>query len=142
MTVTEMREKLREYCRKTYCDECKLLGGGWEEIAMGGCLSINASREEDLARAIAIIENKIETTEVAEDDPVNHPTHYTSGGIECLDALKASMTPIEYAGFLKGQVFKYIWRYRLKGKPVEDLKKARFYLDRLIQITEKEEVVV
>lgn len=73
-----------------------------------------------------------------EEDLVNHPSHYTSGGIECLDALEASMTPIEYAGFLKGQVFKYIWRYRLKGKPVEDLKKARFYLDRLIQITEKE----
>ena len=78
----------------------------------------------------------------SKDDPVNHPNHYTSGGIECLDALEASMSPIEYAGFLKGQVFKYIWRYRLKGKPLEDLKKARFYLDRLIQITEREEAVV
>jgi hypothetical protein len=74
-----------------------------------------------------------------EEDPVNRPSHYTSGGIECIDALEASMTPIEYAGFLKGQVFKYIWRYRLKGKPSEDLKKARYYLDRLIQITEREE---
>lgn len=77
-----------------------------------------------------------------EEDPVNHPNHYTSGGIECIDAIAASMTPIEYAGFLKGQVLKYVWRYRLKGKPVEDLKKARFYLDRLIQSAEKEEVSV
>lgn len=73
-----------------------------------------------------------------ESDPVNHASHYNDGAIECIDALEASMTPIEYAGFLKGQVLKYIWRYRLKGKPVEDLKKARYYLDRLIQITEKE----
>lgn len=74
------------------------------------------------------------------NDPVNHPSHYTSGGIECIDAIAASMTPIEYAGFLKGQVLKYVWRYRLKGKPVEDLKKTRFYLDRLIQLLENEEV--
>lgn len=65
-------------------------------------------------------------------DPVNHPTHYTQGGIECIEAIKASMTREEYEGFLKGQVIKYVWRYKHKGKPVEDLKKARFYLDRLI----------
>lgn len=76
-----------------------------------------------------------------EEDPVNRPSHYTAGGIECIDAIAASMTPTEYAGFLKGQVLKYVWRYRLKGKPAEDLKKARFYLDRLIQITEKEDTV-
>lgn len=69
-------------------------------------------------------------------DPVNHPAHYTQGGIECIDAIRASMTVEEYAGYLKGQVIKYIWRYRHKGKPAEDLKKARFYLDRLIEQTE------
>lgn len=90
-----------------------------------------------LADAAGIV---IGREEIAED-PVNRPSHYTSGGIECIDAIAASMTPDEYAGFLKGQVVKYIWRYRLKGKPVEDLKKARNYLDRLIQITEKEAAV-
>lgn len=58
MTVTEMREKLREYCRKTHCSKCMLRGGKWEETAIEGCLSISASREEDLARAIAIISGK------------------------------------------------------------------------------------
>lgn len=81
---------------------------------------------------------KLPTVEDA-PDLVNHASHYNDGAIECIDALEASMRPLEYAGFLKGQVFKYIWRYRLKGKPSEDLKKARYYLDRLIQITEKEE---
>jgi len=104
---------------------------------------------EDMADADLIILAQIAGISVSDEDPVtpeedlvNHPNHYASGGIECIDALAASMTPIEYAGFLKGQVFKYIWRYRLKGKPVQDLKKARFYLDRLIQLTEKEEVTV
>lgn len=66
------------------------------------------------------------------DDPVEHPAHYTSGGVECIDAIKASMTPEEFKGFLKGNTLKYLWRYPLKGKPLEDLKKAQWYLDRLI----------
>lgn len=88
---------------------------------------------------VANIADSVEVSVATEDDPVNHPSHYTSGGIECIAALEASMTPVEYAGFLKGQVFKYLWRYRLKGKPVQDLKKAAFYLERLIQVTENEE---
>lgn len=66
-----------------------------------------------------------------EDDPVNHPAHYTRGGIECIDAIKASMSPAEFRGFLKGNAMKYIWRYDAKGKPVEDLEKAMWYLTRL-----------
>lgn len=69
-------------------------------------------------------------------DVVNKAEHYNRGGIECIDAIKASMSPEEYDGFLKGQVIKYVWRYRHKGKPVEDLKKARYYLDKLIEKTE------
>ena len=66
-----------------------------------------------------------------DDDPVNHPSHYTRGGIECIDAIKASMSPEEFKGFLKGNAMKYIWRYDAKGKPVEDLDKAMWYLTRL-----------
>lgn len=69
----------------------------------------------------------------AKPDPVNHPSHYTAGGIECIDAIKASMTHEEFCGFLKGNVIKYTWRYKQKGKPVEDLKKAQWYQNRLIQ---------
>ncbi len=66
-------------------------------------------------------------------DNVNHPSHYTQGGIECIDGIKASMTAETFRGCLKGNVLKYVWRYEKKEKPVEDLKKARWYLDRLIQ---------
>ena len=60
-------------------------------------------------------------------DTISHPTHYSNGGIECIDAIKASMSHDEYCGFLKGNVIKYIWRYRLKGG-IEDIKKADVYL--------------
>lgn len=65
-------------------------------------------------------------------DNVNHPSHYTTGGIECIDAMKASMTTEAFLGYLKGNIQKYLWRYEKKLAPAEDLKKARWYLDRLI----------
>lgn len=66
-------------------------------------------------------------------DNVNHPEHYTQGGIECIDAIKASMTREEFVGYLKGNCLKYLWRYRNKGKVQEDLKKAQWYLDKLVK---------
>ena len=63
---------------------------------------------------------------------VDHPDHYNKGGIECIEAMEASMTPEAYQGYLKGNVQKYLWRYESKGKPVQDLEKARWYLNRLI----------
>lgn len=71
------------------------------------------------------------------DDAVNHPSHYTKGSIECIDAIHESMTSEEFCGYLKGNVLKYLWRYRLKENPVEDLKKANWYLNKLISEEEK-----
>ena len=68
-------------------------------------------------------------------DPVNAPAHYTSGEIQCIDAIKASMSKLEYEGFLKGNLIKYTWRYRKKGG-LQDLQKANWYLDRLIKSNE------
>ena len=68
-------------------------------------------------------------------DNVNHPSYYTQGGIECIDAIKASMTPAEYEGYLKGNIIKYLWRWRSKGG-VESLCKGRWYLNKLIESQE------
>lgn len=73
----------------------------------------------------------------ATTDAVSHPSHYTSGGIECIQAMRAALAPEEYRGYLRGNVLKYIWRCRLKGG-VEDLCKARAYLDWLIEEMEEE----
>ena len=73
------------------------------------------------------------------DDKVNHPSHYTNGGIECIEAIKASMSPDGFQDYCKGNVLKYIWRWRQKGG-VEDLEKADVYLRWLIESATKEEL--
>ena len=65
-------------------------------------------------------------------DMVNRPPHYNSAEIEAIDAIRAA-TGDGFQFHLQGTVMKYLWRYRYKGKPLEDLKKARWYLDRLIE---------
>lgn len=62
------------------------------------------------------------------DDPVNHPPHYTqhASGVECIEIT-------EHFNFCLGNAIKYIWRADLKSNAVEDLKKARFYIDREIE---------
>ena len=72
-------------------------------------------------------------------DMVNHPSHYTAGKIECIEALESMLAgykdPVQ-AG-LAMQVVKYIWRLPLKAKPLEDAKKAQYYLNRLIDKLEE-----
>lgn len=65
-------------------------------------------------------------------DPVNHPPHYTAhpSGVECIDVT-------EHMNFNRGNAVKYIWRAGAKGDELEDLKKARWYIDREIQRMEK-----
>lgn len=65
-------------------------------------------------------------------DNVNHPSHYNKGGVECIDAIKASMSEEAFKGFLKGNVLKYVFRYEDKEKPLEDLEKGKWYLQKLI----------
>jgi hypothetical protein len=74
-------------------------------------------------------------------DPVNSPIHYADGnGVECIDAIEASMSTEEFKGFLKGNVQKYVWRYSRKNG-AEDLKKSKWYLERLIKLREFEEAM-
>lgn len=73
------------------------------------------------------------------EDAVDHPEHYTAGDIECIDAIQASMSVEEFRGYLKGNTMKYIWRYRKKKHPLEDILKARWYLDKLAELLEAEE---
>ena len=66
---------------------------------------------------------------------VNHPSHYTQGGIECIEAIRASMQPEGFQDYCKGNVLKYIWRWRDKGG-AEDLEKAKVYLQWAIDSAE------
>lgn len=66
-------------------------------------------------------------------DNVNHPAHYTAGGVECIDGLKAATVNLTgiYA-VCTANAIKYLWRWKNKNG-VEDLKKAKWYIDRLIE---------
>ena len=74
-----------------------------------------------------------------DEDMVNSPPHYNQYGIECIDAIRASMCHLEFCGYLKGNAMKYLWRYRYKGKKAEDLKKSNWYSSLLLEEVEKEE---
>lgn len=68
-------------------------------------------------------------------DMVNSPPHYNQSGIECIEAIQAALGP-NFKYYLQGNVMKYLWRFDYKSKPIEDLDKADWYLERL-----REEVV-
>jgi len=67
---------------------------------------------------------------------VDHPSHYNKGKIEVIDFIED-----QNMGFHDGSAVKYICRYRYKNKPVEDLKKAIWYLERLIKIEETKKYI-
>jgi hypothetical protein len=71
-------------------------------------------------------------------DSINHPSHYTQGKIECIDAIEESTKGlIGISAVCVANVIKYIWRYKFKNG-IEDLKKARWYLDKLISHEENQ----
>jgi hypothetical protein len=70
-------------------------------------------------------------------DAVQRPPHYNTGNIECITAIEASMSSLEFQGYCKGNCIKYLWRYQYKGKPLEDLQKALWYLEKLIKTQEE-----
>lgn len=67
-------------------------------------------------------------------DSVNHPAHYTQGVIECIDAMQAAFGKEAVKNYCQCNAFKYLWRANLKGKPAEDMAKARWYVDKWLQL--------
>jgi len=69
-------------------------------------------------------------------DLVNSPPHYNQAGIECVDAISAA-TDDGFQYYLQGNIIKYLWRYRYKNG-IQDLEKAQWYLNKLIETLEEE----
>lgn len=78
-------------------------------------------------------EKRRELTEKMEEetDNIQHPSHYTQGNIECIDAIEAA-TGGGFLDYCTGNVIKYLWRWQHKNG-IEDLKKAKWYLDKMIE---------
>lgn len=144
--VYNLAEAIFEYCKTAECSFCSICDAvkytcgneakdladlmGFEVIDEPTIGEIVAKRSEDDTPTIA--EAVEENSEDVKPDLVNRPAHYTSGGIECIDAMQAAFGAEAVKDFCLCNAFKYLWRHRNKNG-VEDLKKARWYLNRLIE---------
>lgn len=130
--------------------ECNYSGCGHEGKIDGLCAKHHGLREKALGRTAQTDEESCSKREkkaadkkekkqlaaikrptVATVDVINHPAHYTKGKIEVIDFITD-----QEMGYLDGNIIKYVARYPYKGTPIEDLKKARWYLNRLIEQAE------
>ena len=150
MTIDEMRNKLTEYCYGfIHCENgCRLRKPGgfcrWNDLSdesTEDCYHFLIA--EGLIGKPEQPENnfvKVERNDEVEptNDAVKHPSHYTQGGIECIEAIRASMTAGGFCDYCKGNIIKYIWRWRDKGG-AEDLRKASVYLGWLINAADEKE---
>lgn len=94
-------------------------------------MKIPTPAEKPMAQVNAFMNQDAEVIQA--ENAVEHPTHYCHGSIECIDALNAMVEGWDdpVAAVLAWQTVKYIWRHPFKGKPLEDIRKAQFYLGRL-----------
>lgn len=138
------------------CGSCKHFGGRcandnpnsqvgdcneYEPILIYSAKTVSTSAEdaanETTAKIFLNYTPAGEVPAITKPDMVNHPNHYTAGSIECIKAIEASMPPDGFQDYCKGNVLKYVWRFRQKNG-LEDLKKARVYLNWMIESLEKE----
>jgi hypothetical protein len=111
---------MKEYCGKTL--EISAVYGSYYKTFDGGGWSYTDGMLEDCPDG---------------NDVVNHPPHYTQGGIECIDAMEAAFGAQELAVYCKIAAFKYIWRCVHKNG-LEDIKKAVWYLNKYMELMGKE----
>lgn len=82
-----------------------------------------------------LVKRKRREIKMANKDMVNHPPHYNNGGIECIDYIKQQLGA-GFKNYLIGSIIKYIHRHEYKDQNIQDLQKARWYLDKLIDYYE------
>ena len=150
MTIGEMHRELWKYCYGfnlcgNSCRLCKPDGScRWNELndeSTEDCYHfliaeglIGKPEQPEIKFVKVERKDEVEPT----NDAVQHPSHYTHGGVECIEAIRASMTVDGFCDYCKGNIIKYIWRWRDKGG-VEDLRKASVYLDWLINAADEKE---
>lgn len=101
---------------------------------------MNIKRVVDLEEEEAFNGTKFSDYIQSYQDKVNNPMHYTVGGYEAIDVIKAKLTPEEYRGACKANVLKYLMRANYKGHHDQDLEKALYYMKELVNALESKEI--
>lgn len=125
MTVEEKRDDVRDYCNSTTCTACCLEDAGWCDKH-----DFDVCSELDLNEALKIIDDEVK------EDVVNHPSHYTQGGMECIDEMQLIFGKLATMYFCLLNAWKYRKRAPFKGKPEEDMKKSDWYLAKYKELKE------
>ena len=87
---------------------------------------------EKASEVKTLVLEAVEAANRVADREVSHPFHYTQGKVEAIDAIEAATVGLEgHEAFLTGTIIRYLWRWRKKGRPLQDLEKATWYLERL-----------
>lgn len=130
VTFTHKKEKAQGRWPK-YCPEClpKYSKVPKKKKKVDATLANMAAKRKEVAVTLVnMVANTLEEQAVElKEDVINHPSHYTRGKIEVIDFIEDQQLPYHL-----GNVIKYIARAGYKGDKLEDLKKARWYLDRYI----------
>ncbi len=130
--AARVSEKSGNRCATCTANICSVI----DDCVINSLAKLDSS--QDLKLSIQILDDQPEAQVIDppilnSGDMVNNPSHYTTGGIECIDAMQAMLSRDEFIGYLRGNVFKYQWRYQHKNG-IEDLKKAQWYANRLIEL--------
>ena len=130
MTRDEMVRTLVKFCDECNgCDVCSL-----EKFSGGVICDFDEWSDDKLAIAYDHVYKNMDENV---PDMVNHPQHYTRGGIECIDALKAATVGKRgIEAVCVANVIKYLWRYEEKNG-IEDVRKAKWYIERLLKELEE-----
>lgn len=67
-------------------------------------------------------------------DPVHNPSHYTSGSVECIDAIRSALGDYHFAAYCRGQAIKYLWRADKKENYRQDAEKAMWYIRKMLDV--------
>lgn len=158
MTVREFEVKmvndLNEYCENNpLCSDCTFFDAdetrcinstnytledliGWYKQLMTEYperCSIDETEFYEMAAPLMGTDVTITNYEPPQNDLVNHPSHYTHGGIECIDSMKAAFGSDELKVYCKIAAFKYLWRADHKGG-LQDIQKANWYLNKYLEL--------
>lgn len=115
------------------CELCKYDALASSDYPCRECKNTARTDSEEYNARPDMFEPATNSEPEAENDVVNHPSHYTQGGIECIDAMKSAFGASQLAVYCKIAAFKYIWRCEYKNG-AEDVKKAIWYLNKYLEL--------